>query len=148
LVEKTLKKKLIIIILSVLTLLVLFNLSFTSANDVLEVKEKTGKVVEKIQGETFTVEIDFKNIGKNDGTWNINIVFEGDYWSQEGVAQNIELKPNEEKKLTWTSNVPNNAPINTLARLVVYYEDSFIALNWWILVTPDAELAITSSCLK
>lgn len=142
------KKKLFVVMLSVLLLLVLLNLSFTSANDDLEVKEKTRNVVEKTQGEAFTVDIEFKNIGKNDGAWNINMVFEGDYWSQEGMVQNIELEPDEEKKLSWIGNVPTDAPINTLARLVVYYEDSFIALNWWIIIVPSAELAITSSCVK
>jgi len=142
------KKKLFVVMLSVLLLLVLLNLSFTSANDDLEVKEKTRNVVEKTQGEAFTVDIEFKNIGKNDGAWNINIVFEGDFWSQEGMVQNIELEPDEEKKLSWIGNVPTDAPINTLARLVVYYEDSFIALNWWIIIVPSAELAITSSCVK
>ena len=147
-VEKTVKKKFVIMVFSALLLLVLVNLSFTNANDVLEVQENTQKVVEKTPGEEFLVDIEFKNIGKNRGSWNINIAFEGDFWFQDGISQNIELDPNEEKKLSWIGTIPNDAPIDTLARLVVYYEDNFIALNWWIHVVPGAELAITSSCVK
>lgn len=142
------KKKLVIMVFSALLLLVLINLSFTNANDILEVQGKPKRVIEKNQGEEFTVDIEFKNIGKNRGSWNINIVFEGEYWSQKGIPQNIELDPNEEKKLIWKGTIPDDAPIHTLARLVVYYDDTFIALNWWIHVMPGAELTITSSSVK
>lgn len=142
------KKKFILLVFSAVLLIAIVNLSFTNATDALEVTEKRKEVVEKVQGEAFTVEIGFKNIGKNEGKWNINIVFEGDTWSQEGNSQEIELKPNEGKTLSWTGTIPDDAPINTLARLVIYYEDSFKVLNWWILVVPGAELSITSSCVK
>lgn len=135
-------------VFSAVLLIGIFNLSFTNATDPLEVTEKRKEVVEKVQGEAFTVEIGFKNIGKNEGKWNINIVFEGDDWSQKGNSKNMELEPSEGKILSWTGTVPAEAPINSLARLVVYYEDSFKALNWWIHVVPGAELAITSSCVK
>lgn len=135
-------------VFSAVLLIVIVNLSFTNATDVLEVTEKRKEVVEKVQGEAFTVEIGFKNIGKNEGNWNINIVFEGDNWSQEGNSQDIELEPHEGKTLSWTGIVPVDAPINTLARLVIYYEDSFEALNWWIHVVPRAKLTITSSFVK
>lgn len=135
-------------VFSALILLVLINLSFTNANDILEVQGKPKRVIEKNQGEEFTVDIEFKNIGKNRGSWNINIAFEGDYWSQKGISQNIELDPDEEKKLIWKGTIPNDAPVHTLARLVVYYDDTFIALNWWIHVIPGAELTITSSSVK
>lgn len=147
-VEGTVKKKLVIMIFSTLLLLVILNLSITNANDILEVQEKTKNIVEKTQGEEFIVDIEFKNIGKNPGSWSINIAFEGDYWSQEGIPKDIELDPNEKKKLIWEGVIPNDAPTNTLARLVVYYDDTFIALNWWIHVVPGAELSIISSCVK
>ena len=116
-------------VFSALLLLLIVNLSFTNANDVLEVQENTKKVVEKTPGEEFTVDIEFKNIGKNRGTWSINIEFEGDYWFQDGIPQNIEVDPNEEKKLSWKGSIPNDAPIDTLARLVVYYGDTLLHLT-------------------
>jgi hypothetical protein len=142
------KKKLGLIVFLLATLIVMFNLPFTSANDSLEFTEKSNKIVEKIQGEIFIVEIEFKNTGKDAGKWNINIVFEGESWNQKGNSQNLELEPNEKKTLEWEGIVPADAPINTIARLVVYYEDSFEALNWWIQVVPGAELTIKSSCVK
>ncbi|TRO50164.1 hypothetical protein E2P47_00410 [Candidatus Bathyarchaeota archaeon] len=78
----------------------------------------------------------------------MNIVFEGDEWIQKGNSQSLELEPNERKTLIWTGIVPLDAPLNSIARLVVYYGDSFEALNWWIHVLPGAELAIKSSCVK
>ena len=50
--------------------------------------------------------------------------------------------------MTWEGIIPNDAPLDTLARLVVYYDDTFIALNWWIHIVAGAELSITSSCVK
>jgi hypothetical protein len=35
-----------------------------------------------------------------------------------------------------------------MARLIVYYDNSFVPLDWWIHVVPSAELAITSSTLE
>ena len=126
----------------------MFNFSFTKATDPLEFSEKKSEIVEKVQGELFTVEVGFENTGKNEGGWNISIVFEGKQWSQAGNSQYLELEPNEEETLKWTGTVPMDAPIDTVARLVVYYEDSFKALNWWIHVVPEAELNIKSSCVK
>ena len=142
------KKKIVIMVFTAVLLIGIINLSFTNAIDQLEFAERSKEVVKKVQGEIFTVEIGFKNIGKTEGKWNINIVFEGDNWSQKGNSQNLELGPSEGKTLSWTGTVPADAPINTVARLVVYYEDSFKALNWWIHVVPGAELAIKSSCVK
>lgn len=107
-----------------------------------------GNVVEKAQGEAFTVEIEFENTGGISGEWSVNIAFEGDHWFQTGNAQNLQLDPGEAKSLEWTGTVPADAPINTAARLVVYYADSFKALDWWIVVVPREELTITSSTLK
>ena len=142
------KRKLSLIVFSAVLLIVMFNFSFTNATDPLEFSEKRSEIVEKVQSEIFTVEIGFKNTGKNEGGWNISIVFEGKKWSQAGNSQYLELEPSEEETLKWTGTVPTDAPIDTVARLVVYYEDSFKALNWWIHVVPGAELTIKSSCVK
>ncbi len=142
------KRKLSLIFFSAVLLIIIFNFSFTNATDPLEFSEKRSEIVEKVQGEIFSVEIGFKNTGKNEGRWNISIVFEGKEWSQVGNSQYLELEPNEEKIVSWTGIVPNDAPLDTLARLVVYFEDSFKALNWWIQVVPEAELTIKSSCVK
>lgn len=142
------KKKLILIVILALLITSIINLSFTNATEPLKFNEKQKEVVKKVQGETFTVEIEFKNIGRTEGQWSVNIVFEGEEWFQKGNSKNLELKPNQRETLSWTGTVPPDAPINTVARLVVYYEDSFKALNWWIQVVPGAELAIKSSCVK
>jgi len=143
-----LKKKLSLIVFSAVLLIIMFNFSFTNATDPLEFSEKRSEVVEKVQGEVFTVEIGFKNTGKNEGRWNISIVFEGEHWFQIGNSQYLELEPSEEKIVSWAGIVPTDAPLDSVARLVVYFEDSFKPLNWWIYVVPGAELTIKSSCVK
>lgn len=142
------KKKLSLIVFSAVLLIIMFNFSFTNATDPLEFSEKRSEVVEKVQGEVFTVEIGFKNTGKNEGRWNISIVFEGEHWFQIGNSQYLELEPSEEKIMSWAGIVPTDAPLDSVARLVVYFEDSFKPLNWWIYVVPGAELTIKSSCVK
>ena len=142
------KKKLSLIVFSAVLLIIMFNFSFTNATDPLEFSEKRSEVVEKVQGEIFTVEIGFKNTGKNEGRWNISIVFEGEHWFQIGNSQYLELEPSEEKIMSWAGIVPIDAPLDSVARLVVYFEDSFKPLNWWIYVVPGAELTIKSSCVK
>lgn len=105
-------------------------------------------VVDKVAGDTFTVQITFKNTGKTDGNWSLNIAFEDAVWSQTGTPQNLTLKPGETETLTWNGVVPVNAIVGSTARLVVYYNDSFKALNWWIHVVPSAELTIKSSIVE
>jgi len=105
-------------------------------------------VVDKAQCEAFTVEITFKNIGKTEGTWSVNIAFEGESWTWSGTPQTLTLKPCSTKTLKWNGTVPCDAPIDSIARLIVYYDDSFTRLDWWIHVVPGAELAITSSTVK
>jgi hypothetical protein len=147
--ERTVKKKVsLIVFLVAMLIVVILYLPSTTANDSLEFTEKSNKVVEKVRGEAFIVEIEFKNTGKDAGKWNVNIVFEGESWNQKGESRNLELEPNEEKKLKWEGVVPVDAQINSIARLVVYYEDSFKVLNWWIQVIPGAQLTIKSSCVK
>lgn len=104
-------------------------------------------VVDKTQGQTFTVKICFKNTGGIEGSWSVNVAFEGDLWVWTGCAQNVTLKAGETKALIWAGSVPCDAPNDSMGRLVVYYDDSFTALNWWVHVVPNAELSISSSCV-
>ena len=105
-------------------------------------------VVDKTPCASFTVKILFKNTGKTTGTWSVNIAFEGEKWICAGTPQNLTLKPCKTKTLTWNGTVPCDAPTDSVARLIVYYDDSFVPLDWWIHVIPGAELAITSSTVE
>jgi hypothetical protein len=107
-----------------------------------------GGVVDKTSCETFTVKIAFKNAGKCEGSWSVNIAFEGEAWSWGGTPQTLTLKPCKTKTLTWNGSVPCDASVGSIARLIVYYNDSFLPLNWWIHVISGAELTITSSTVK
>lgn len=105
-------------------------------------------VVEKAAGDAFTVKITFKNTGKTSGSWSVNIAFEDEVWSQVGTPQNLALKPGETETLKWNGIVSANATVDSTARLVVYFDDGFKALNWWIHVLPSAELTIKSSIVE
>jgi hypothetical protein len=107
-----------------------------------------GGVVDKTQSEAFTVKITFKNVGKTEGTWSVNIAFEGEKWTWTGTTQSLTLKSCKTKTLMWNGTVPSDAPIDSVARLIVYYDDSFVPLDWWIHVVPGAELTITSSTVE
>jgi hypothetical protein len=107
-----------------------------------------GGVVDKTACEVFTVKITFKNTGKTEGTWSVNIAFEDEAWSWSGTPKTLTLKPCHKKTLTWNGNVPEDAPIDSMARLIVYYDDSFEPLDWWIHVIDGAELTITSSTVE
>jgi len=105
-------------------------------------------VVDKTPCEAFIVKITFKNTGKTEGTWSVNIAFEGEAWTWSGTPQTLALKPYKTKTLAWNGSVPCNAPVGSVARLIVYYNDSFAPLNWWIHVVPSAELTIASSTVE
>lgn len=105
-------------------------------------------VVDKTPCEVFTVQITFKNTGKCEGAWSVNIAFEGEKWVWSGTPQILTLKPCKTKTLTWNGSVPCDAPVDSVARLIVYYNDSFVPLDWWIHVISGAELAITSSIVE
>jgi hypothetical protein len=107
-----------------------------------------GGVVDKTQSAAFTVKITFKNTGTAEGTWSVNIAFEGEKWTWTGTPQSLTLKPSKTKTLTWNGTVPSHAPIDSVARLIVYYDNSFAPLDWWIHVVPGAELTITSSTVE
>ena len=105
-------------------------------------------VVDKRQREAFTVKITLKNTGNTDGTWSVNIALEGDSWSWRGAPQRLTLKPNSTKTVVWNGSVPSDAAVRSVARLVAYYDDSFVRLNWWIRVVSGGEIAIISSTLE
>jgi len=107
-----------------------------------------GGVVDKVSEEVFVVEVRFKNTGSVEGSWRVNVAFEGEKWGWTGIARNLTLKPGQAKTLAWNGTVPADAPVDSMARLVVYYDDSWQTLNWWIHVVQDAELAIASSTVR
>jgi hypothetical protein len=105
-------------------------------------------VVDKAQCEAFKVRIAFNNTGKAEGTWSVNIAFEGESWTWSGTPQTLTLKPCKTETLAWNGSVPCNARIGSIARLIVYYNNSFTSLNWWIHVVPGAQLTIASSTVE
>ena len=65
-----------------------------------------------------------------------------------GTPQTLTLKSCKTKTLTWNGDVPCDAPVDSVARLIVYYNDSFVPLDWWVHVISGAELTITSSSVE
>lgn len=119
-----------------------------SLADLTIIKDKNKSMVDKNQGETFTVEIAFENTGKDNGEWTVNIAFEGEKWMWTGTHQTLSLSPSNSNTLSWTGTVPTTAPLNSFARLVAYYGESFQALDTWIHVVSNAKLSITSDSLR
>lgn len=111
----------------------------------LDVAPTCRGIVDKKNGENFTVKISFKNKGSTEGTWKIAVTFEGDEWSWIGEAKSLTLEASDTQTLEWEGAVPEEAPVDSVARLVVYYNGNFDALNWWIRVIPGAELGIVHS---
>ncbi len=107
-----------------------------------------GDVVQKAPNETFTVMLSFKNTGGLEETWSVNVAFEGEAWIWSGTPENLTLKPCHTKTLIWNGRVPEDAPSDSTSRLIVYYDNSFEGLDWWIHVVEGAELEITSSIVK
>jgi hypothetical protein len=148
-VGRRMAKKYALLFLTAVLVFAVVNLSITDVSNSLTFAcNQEDGVVDKVAGEAFTVKITFKNIGKTEGNWSVNIAFEDNCWSQVGTPQNLVLQPGETATLIWEGAVPANATINSMARLVVYYDDSFRALNWWIHVVPGAELCIKSSTVE
>ncbi len=142
------KKYALLFLIAVLTV-VIINLSVSdTGNSLVFAHNQDGSIVDKAAGEAFTVKITFKNTGKTKGTWSVNIAFEDSSWSQLGTPRNLTLTPGQIETLVWNGVVPANATVGSVARLVVYYDDSFQALNWWIHVVPGAELSIKSSTVE
>jgi len=142
-------KKYALLLLVAVLVVVIINFSVSDTGDSLVFAHNQNcSTVDKAAGDAFTVKITFKNTGKTEGTWSINIAFEDDSWSMVGTPQNLTLKPGRTETLTWNGVVPANATVGSVARLVVYYDDGFKALNWWIHVVPGAELSIKSSIVE
>jgi hypothetical protein len=142
-------KRYAVLFLVAVLVVVAVNFSVTDASSSLTFATNHNEsVVEKAAGDAFTVKITFKNTGKTVGSWSINIAFEDKSWVQVGAPQNLTLEAGETETLTWNGVVPANATVGSVARLVVYYDDSFKALNWWIHVVPGAELTIKSSSVE
>ena len=145
---RMMKKKQVLLFVSVVMLVaVVVNFSMAGANDSIEVSSQDTGVVQKGRGDAFTVTITFENTGRDQGSWNVNVVFEGSSWFWKGTAKTLTLDGNEKKTLVWNGAVPANAAMNSVARLVMYYDDSVKALDWWIRVVPASELNIKTSCV-
>ncbi len=102
-------------------------------------------MIDKKQSEAFFVKITFRNTGMIEGTWRIAVTFESESWNWKSEQKLITLEPDEKETLAWKGEVPGDATIGSVSRLVVYYDDMFVALNWWIHVIPNAELSIVGS---
>jgi len=132
----------------IILLVLVANFSAASAGTSLSFVPEVDCVADKTPHAALTVKITFKNTGTSNGSWSVNIAFEGNSWSWKGTPQTLALTPDNTKTLVWYGSVPDNAPINSMARLVVYYEDSFKPLDWWIHVVSGAELTITLSTVE
>ncbi len=142
-------KRYSVLLLVVLLAVVIVNFSVSdTADSLVFAHDQDCSTVDKAAGDVFTVKIIFMNTGKTEDTWSVNIAFEDSSWVQVGAPQNLTLAPGETGTLIWEGVVPDNATVNSVARLVVYYNDSFKALNWWIHVVPGAELSIKSSIVE
>jgi hypothetical protein len=142
-------KKYVLLFFVAVLAVVIVNFSVSETGDSLVFAYNPDcSAVDKAAGDAFKVKIAFKNTGKTAGTWSINIAFEDSVWSQAGTPQNLTLTPGQTETLVWNGVVPANATVDSVARLVVYYDDSCKPLNWWIHVVPDAELTITSSIVE
>jgi uncharacterized cupredoxin-like copper-binding protein len=134
-----------IALLALGTVAAVFLLKPTQAVSPLCAEIECGGTVDKKPNESFTVKITFKNKGTIRGTWEIAVTFEGDHWTWRGEKKELTLKAGEKKTLVWEGKVPENAQVDSIARLVVYYDNEFVALNWWIHVISGAELHIIDS---
>jgi hypothetical protein len=102
-------------------------------------------IVEKRVGEVFTIKVVFKNKGTGDGSWRVSVAFENEDWTWKGEEQPLSLESQARETLSWEGTVPDTAAVDSLARLIVYYDNDFMRQNWWIHVTPSPELAILHS---
>ncbi len=139
------KYAILFVLAAVSMVLIVLNFSLAGADGSVVFSSREKGVVSKGQGDAFTVTVVFQNTGVATGTWSVNAVFEGTTWSWQGTAKNLTLAGGDQKTLAWNGIVPANATIDSVARLVVYYGDSYKALDWWIRVVPGAELTIKSS---
>jgi len=133
------------ILLMLGTLDVVYIFKPTQAVSPLDMEIACGGTVDKKPGESFAIKITFKNKGTTEGTWKIAVTFEGEDWTWKGEGKLLTLKPGKTETLTWEGSVPEDAAVDSVARLVVYYDNDFVALNWWIHIIPGAEICIVDS---
>ncbi len=145
---KGLKKRTVVLLFSIVAIVAIVNLSMTASSETIACSTGEQGVVSKVTGDEFVIAVTFKNIGKSEGNWAITPVFEGEFWNWKGTLEILNLGVGGTKTLKWTGIVPDDATTNSMARLVVYYNDSFKALNWWIRVVPGAELSVVSSTVE
>jgi hypothetical protein len=146
-----LKKKYVPLLFAIAVMLTIIMVSFSATgidSKSLACSACDSGIVNKTQCEAFVVKMTFKNTGESEGSWSVNVALEGDSWSWSGASQNLTLTSGTAKTLIWKGNVPCNATVGSMARLIVYHDDSFTPLNWWIHVIPGAELSIVSSILE
>jgi hypothetical protein len=113
--------------------------------DSLGMEARCGGTIDKRPSEPFQVEITFRNKGTTEGSWQVVVAFESDGWNWAGQQKELTLEPCEKETLTWEGTVPEEATVGSTARLIVYYNNDFVALNWWIHIVSGAELAIVGS---
>lgn len=138
-------KKYALLCLVVILAVAMASFSLTQATDNIVFTSNNSGTVNKEKGETFTVKLNVKNTGEDKGEFSISVTFEADSWTWKGTQKTITLNDGETKQLTWDGKVPENAAAGSVARLIVYYGDSYKALDWWICVSSNSELSIISS---
>jgi len=138
-------KKYAILCLLIALAVAMASFSLTQATDDIAFTSSNSGTVNKDKGEAFTVKLNVKNTGDDSGEFSINVSFESESWIWKGNPKTITLKVGETKQLTWDGKVPQNAAAGSVARLIVYYGDSYKALDWWICVSSNSELSIISS---
>jgi hypothetical protein len=141
-------KKVVLTSLFIALLVLVLRVSTCSSEQSLSCIPSPGRLVDKAPGGLFTVEIVFKNTGGVTAQWSVNVEFEGAQWIWAGKAQSLTLQPSETNTLIWNGIVPSSAPMDSIARLIVYYGSSFKALDWWIHIVPSAQLSIVNSTVQ
>ncbi len=135
----------IAILLVLTTIGAVFLFKPTRATPSLDVETACGGVVDKKPGESFIVKISFKNKGTIEGTWEVAVTFEGEEWYWQGEKKAFALRQSESRILRWEGKVPDTASEGSIARLIVYYDNEFMPLKWWIHVVGYADLCIVCS---
>ncbi len=141
-------KKYVLLCLAVMLAVVMASFSLTQATDDILFTSNNSGTVNKDKGEAFTVKLNVKNTGEDKGEFSVNVTFEADSWTWKGTQKTITLNAGETKQLTWDGKVPSDAKAGSVARLIVYYDDSYKALDWWIYVSANSELSIISSSVS
>jgi uncharacterized membrane protein len=138
-------KKYALLCLVIALAVAMASFSLTQATDNISFTSSNSGTINKDKGDSFTVKLNVKNTGEDKGEFSISVTFEAEAWTWKGTQKTVTLNAGETKQLTWEGKVPNNAASGSVARLIVYYGDSYKALDWWICVSSNSELSIISS---